>query len=81
MATRDYLKFSRRIFLQELEELTWESLPSTEDPFKLFSTFYNKLNKLINKDALFGTLSKRESKQLEKAWITKGIRKAIKIKD
>ena len=48
MAARDYSKFFQQMFLQELSELTWESLPSAEDPSKFFSTFYNKLNKLVN---------------------------------
>ena len=38
---------------------------------KCFSSFYNKLNKLINKHTPFKTLSK--------PWITKGLRKSIKI--
>ena len=36
----------------ELSELTWESLSFAEDPSRLFSTFYDKLNKLINKCGL-----------------------------
>ena len=62
MAADDYSKYSQWMFLQELSELTWESLPSAEDPSKLFSTFYNKLNKLVNKHASFRTLSKHENK-------------------
>ena len=45
----------------------------------LFSTFYNKLNKLINKDAPPRSLSKRRIKRLSKPWITKGIRTSIGI--
>ena len=48
---------------------------------KCFSSFYNKLNKLINKHAPFKTLSKRKAKQFSKPWITKGLRKSIKIKN
>ena len=62
MAADDYSKYSQWMFLLELSELTWESLPSAEDPSKLFSTFYNKLNKLVNKHASFRTLSKHENK-------------------
>ena len=39
-----------------------------EDPNNQFPTFYNRLNKLVNKQ-------KRESKQLKKARITKGTEK------
>ena len=54
---------------------------TAKDPSKLFSSFYNKLNKLLNEHAPVRTLSKRKSKQLAKPWITKGFRKATKIKN
>ena len=47
----------------------------------LFPTFYNKLNKQINKDATVRSLSKRKNKPLSKLWITKEIRKSIRIKN
>ena len=50
-------------------------------PLKSFFTFYNKLNKLLDKHVLLPTLSKCKSKQLAKPWITKGLRKAIKIEN
>ena len=50
-------------------------------PKLLFSTFYNKLNKLTNKHAPLRSLSKRKIKRLSKPWITKGIRKSIRIKN
>ena len=60
------------MFLLELSEFTWQSLPSAEDPSKLFPTFNNKLNKLINTCTISKLMSKHESK---------GIKKAIKTKD
>ena len=48
---------------------------------KCFSSFYNKLNKLINKHAPFKILSKRKAKEFSKLWITKGLLKSIKIKN
>ena len=69
------------MFLLELSEFTWQSLPSAEDPSKLFLTFNNKLNKLINTCTISKLMLQHESKQLEKPWITKGIKKAIKTKD
>ena len=77
---RDYSKFSQHAFLQELSDLTWDSILSAKDPSKVIFTFYNKLNKLLDKHVLLPTLSKCKSKQLEKPWITKGFRKAIKMK-
>ena len=78
---RDYSKYSEQRFLQDLSQLHWESLLSGSDVDKLFSTFYNMLNKLINKHALLRLLSKRKIKRLSKPWITKGIRKSIRIKN
>jgi len=48
---------------------------------KLFSKFYNKFNKVVNTHVPFKTVSKRGARQLSKPWITKGIRKSIKIKN
>ena len=78
---RDYSKFSQHAFLQELSDLTWDSILSAKDPSKVIFTFYNKLNKLLDKHVLLPTLSKCKSKQLAKPWITKGFRKAIKIEN
>jgi len=47
----------------------------------LFSSFYNKFNKLINKHVPMKTISNRKAKQLSKPWITKGIRISIKVKN
>ena len=44
------------------------------------STFFNKVNRLVNKHAPLKTLSKRKSKELLKSWITKGIRNQLKSK-
>ena len=43
--------------------------------------FYNKLDNLINKHAPLVPVSKRKAKLYYKRWITKGIRKSIKIKN
>ena len=45
-----------------------------------FSSFYNKFNKLVNRHAPLRTVSKRKAKQLSKPWISRGLRKSIKIK-
>lgn len=50
-------------------------------PLKSFFSFYNKLNKLLDKHVLLPVLSKCKSKQLAKPWITKGFRKAMKIEN
>ena len=74
---RDYSNFSEECFINDV----WDSSMANGSVDKCFSSFYNKLNKLINKHAPFKTLSKRKAKQFSKPWITKGLRKSIKIKN
>ena len=78
---RDYSNFSEECFINDVSETDWNSLMANGSVDKCFSSFYNKLNKLINKHAPFKTLSKRKAKQFSKPWITKGLRKSIKIKN
>ena len=47
---------------------------------KLFSTFYNKYNKIVNKHAPFKRMPNRKAKQLSKPWITTGIKASIAVK-
>ena len=51
------------------------------DVNSVFSSFYNKYNKLINKHAPMKTISKRKAKLLSKPWITKGLRISVRIKN
>ena len=80
---RDYSQFSETLFNDELLSIDWESIirNSSHNPDKAFSTFFNKLNKSLNKHAPFKAVSKRKQKQSTKPWITKGIRRSIKIKN
>ena len=48
---------------------------------KLFSSFYNKLNKYVNKHAPMKLISKRKVKQFSKPWITKGLWVSIRKKN
>ena len=77
--TRYFSHFSRDQFINLLLVEWSEILRSRgDDVDHVFSTFYSKLNKILNKHAPIKTLSKRRIKQLSKPWITKGIRAAIK---
>ena len=67
--------------MQDLSGINWDLLLQEDDIDKNFSTFFNKVNKLTNRYAPLRTLSKRKSKQLCKPWITKGIKKSIKVKN
>ena len=80
---RDYSHFSEISFNNELLQVGFSELLNYEkdDPNKLFSSFYNKLNKVINKHAPLKKLSKRKIKQFSKPWITKGIKTAIRRKN
>ena len=71
LVTRDYSKFSEERFVDDLSQLNWDSIAfeSSYDVNKSFSTFYNKLNRIVNKHAPLKTISKRKAKQLNKPWI------------
>ena len=77
---RDYSSFNANRFLSELQEIEWSN-SSDNDANKSFTTFYKKINCLVNKHAPMKTLSKRRGKILSKPWITKGIRTSIRIKN
>ena len=80
---RDFSRFSRDSFNDDLSNEDWNALLNKKpfDDNNLFSSFYHKFNKLINKHAPMKTISNRKAKQLSKPWITKGIRISIKVKN
>ena len=79
---RDFSKFSSRSFVDDLIQVDWNEIivRGTDDINKIFSSSYNKLNKVVNKHAPFKTMSKRRKKKLFKPWITKSIRTSIRVK-
>ena len=83
IVTRDSSKISEEKFINDLSQLNWESAvsESSNDVNKSFCTFYNKLNRIVNKHPPIKTISKRKAKQLNKPWITKGPRVSIKKKN
>jgi len=81
---RDYSHFSNDNFISDLETVNWNALLlSTEslDVNNVFSSFYTKFNKIVNKHAPIKAISNRKAKQLSKPWITRGIQKSIQIKN
>ena len=80
---RDFSRFSADRFNAELSEVDWNAIAETKssDVNELFSSFYNKFNKIVNKHAPMKAISKRKAKQLSKPWKTKGIGTTIKIKN
>lgn len=75
---RDFSKFSKDVFLDELSNIDF-SLKGNVD--QMFSAFYKKLNKLVNKHAPLKKCSKRDVKNLSKPWITRGLQRSIKVKN
>ena len=71
---RDFSNFSSDGFNDEI-------VNDSRDVNSVFSTFYNKFNKLINKHAPMKTISKRKAKLLSKPWITRGLRISVEIKN
>ena len=65
---RDFSPFSEVKFLAEVSNINWNeitSLPNMNTD-KLFSKFYNKLNKVVNTHVPFKAVSKRRVRQLSK---------------
>ena len=79
----NFSKFSEENFIHDLSCIDWVDIVSRDETNinKAFSSFYNKLNKLINKQAPLKPISGRKIKSLSKPWITKGIHKSIKMKN
>ena len=80
---RDFSRFSSDRLHADLSNVNWNALFSNEssDVNNIFSSFYNKFNKLVNKHAPMKTISNRKPKQFSKPWITKGLRKSIRVKN
>ena len=80
---RDNSEFSSEEFNNDLSQVDWGMIitNSKHDIDKLFSSFYNKINKVVNKHAPLKTVSRQRAKLLEKPWITNGMKKSIKIKN
>ena len=79
LLSRDFSNFTERNFINDLLLTNWDySVPDNETNVnKLFLSFYNKLNKIVNKRAPIKFISRRKGKCFSKPWITTGIRKSI----
>ena len=79
---RDFSHFSATSIKNYLLGIDFDSLyqATCNDIDKMFSSFYNKTNKIFNKHVLLKFISKRKTKQLLKPWITKDLLKSIKGK-
>ena len=79
---RDYSRFSADSFAKDLLEVDCDRVIANgaNCPDKLFSTFYNKYNKIVNKHAPFKGMPNRKAKQLSKSWIPTAIKALIAVK-
>ena len=78
---RDMSHFNEIIYKKDLEELKRLDILKHKTVNEMLNTFHEKLLEIIDKNAPFRTLSKREKKLREKPWITKGILQSIRIKN
>lgn len=76
---REYSRFSEENFISDISQTHCTGLISNGSIDKRFSSFYNKLDKLVNRRAPLKIVSKHKAKQLSKPWITRGLRRSIKI--
>ena len=75
---RDLSSFNQTDFNNDLELITW---PPNSDADCAFNVFYNRLNRVVDKQAPFKTVSRRKSEQMAKPWITKGLLSSIRKKN
>ena len=80
---RDFSHFSSDRLNADLSDVDWSALFANEsnDVNSIFSSFYNKFNKLVNKHATIKTISNRKAKQFSRPWITKSLQKSIRVKN
>jgi hypothetical protein len=74
---RDFSRFSENKFINEVRQIRWNIVIEMHhrNVDKLFSSFYNKLNKLVNKHVPRKNVTKRDMKNFSKPWITAGIKR------
>ena len=77
---RDYSNFNTNKFMADLCKVDWNNICHSADVNKSFSRFYKNINRLINKHAPLKELSRRRLKLLAKPWLTKGLRRSIRVK-
>ena len=79
----DYSRFSADRSNDELSEVDWNRIITnrTNCVNKLFSSFYNKYNTILNKHSSTKKISNRKAKQLSKPWITNEIKAAITVRN
>ena len=79
---RDYSHLDENNLIEEVNQINWHKIYSNvSDPTTMFTSFYDKLNQIIDKHLPFKKLSRKEIKFSSKPWITKGIKTSINLKN
>ena len=73
--------FNQETYLKHLDSLKSVNYINFAYVNELYNEFHNKLMAVIGKSAPYKTLSKQESKNKQKPWITKIIIKSIKTRN
>ena len=80
---KDWKSFETEEFLNDFRNVDWQSIMKVElcDPNVAFENYYEKLNKLITKHLPTKKLTKKQMKNKDKPWISKGILKSLRTRD
>ena len=77
---RNMKAFNEETYLKDLDSLKSLNYINSANLNELFNEFYSKLIAIIDENAPYKILSKKESKTKQKPWIAKGTIKSIKTK-
>ena len=81
MFYRDYKHFSKEAYINDMQNINWNSLLSTTGDLNQSTVnIINVIQDLVNKHVPLKQASLGKKKQLIKPWITDGILKSIKTK-
>lgn len=78
---RNFSSFSEEAFINDLHQIEWDNSSNTNDADKLFTSYFSKINKIMNKRAPLKTISRQKAKQMLQPWITTGILNSIRRKN
>ena len=79
---RDYSIFVEQDFLHDLDNIqVSELMMETDDTNEKYDIFHRHIHTVLDKYAPLKKLSRNQTKQLYKPWMTKGMKKSIKLKN
>ena len=83
MIYKDWRSFKTEEFLNHFHSVDWQSVMKVDlcDPNIAFENYCEKLNQLITKYLPTKKLTKKQMKNSNKPWISKGILKSLRTRD